>query len=122
MKKNINKPKDETPESEPRREPHILDRLGPREDKEAVIRNIIGPKIKQRRVDLGWSQAQLGERISKLSDGKWSVTDEDVRRFETQRKIITDREIPLIADALQCGVGWLLSENNATEPLPFVED
>lgn len=117
QQEGVEKPK--RPKTDTRRESHVVDRLGPRDNREAVVRNIIGPKIKQRRLALGWTQAQLGGRITQLSGGKWEVKDEDVRRFETQRKLITDREIPMIAEALQCSAAWLLGEHGAPEPLPI---
>lgn len=105
-----------------RRVSHIVDVLGARDEFENVVRNVVGPKIKQRRISLGWTQERTAQEIKNASEGKWAINHLDVRRFEAQRKIITDRELQILAIALRCTAAWLLSEMNSPEPeFPLAE-
>jgi hypothetical protein len=85
-------------------------------DNKGILRNIAGPKIKSRRLQLGWTQKRLADEIARISNGEWVPTQPDVRRVEGQRRILADRDLLFVAKVLSCSTAWLLSEEGAPEP------
>jgi hypothetical protein len=83
-----------------------------------VIRNMIGLRVKLRRLDCRWTHRDLSSEIQLISNGKWIPKSQETLRIEQQRKFVTDYETQLIAKALRCSVAWLIGESNE-EPEPY---
>ena len=112
-KKADNTRKSRTPRAFPVVEASKEDGAG---DNEGRLRNVSGPRIKLRRLQLGWSQQRLAEEIAQTSGGEWNPTQPDVRRVEGQRRIISDQDLLHMASALRCAAAWLLDEKEAPDP------
>lgn len=108
----------------PRTFPVVIDSTG-REggDNKGILRNVSGPTIKSRRLQLGWTQQRLADEVAHVSRGEWTPTQPDIRRVEGQRRILADRDLLYTATALSCTASWLLGERDAPEPnLPVDSD
>lgn len=69
-------------------------------------KNVCGPQIKERRTELGITQAQLGARMQ-LRNIMWD--QKTVSRLELQLRTVMDFELLQVANALECSVEQLLS-------------
>lgn len=117
------KPKNEKPSRTPRKFAVVSENEDQdRGDNKGILRNVSGPKIKNRRAQLQWTQQRLADEIADASKGEWIPTQPDVRRVEGQRRILADRDLIHVAVALHCTAAWLLSEVDAQEPgFPMTE-
>ena len=71
--------------------------------------NVIGPRAKQRREDLGITLDMTCARIAQATRGRWIPEARDLHKVETQLRIASDIEVLALAEALQCSVSWLLT-------------
>lgn len=94
------------PKKEPKRRKQNIPR--PRLGTEDGRRNEIGERVKERRTELGLTQAQLSENLAEATDGDWDPTIQQVLYIETKRRAVTDIEIRVLARVLECKPGWLL--------------
>lgn len=67
--------------------------------------NCSGPRIRERRAELGLSQEQLA---AKLQLSGLDITQKAISRIETGLRVVADFEIPFFADALGVSPLWLL--------------
>jgi len=72
----------------------------------AARRNLIGPRLRQKRRELDLTQEQLAERITELR-----MTQNTITKIETGYREVTDREVVALAQALGVAAGWLLGED-----------
>ena len=117
------KPKSEKPSRTPRKFAVVSENEDQdRGDNKGIMRNVSGPKIKDRRLQLQWTQQRLADEIADASKGEWIPTQPDVRRVEGQRRILADRDLIHVTIALRCTAAWLLNEATAPEPeFPLTE-
>jgi transcriptional regulator with XRE-family HTH domain len=73
--------------------------------------NQIGPRVSQRRQNLGLKQDELCGRLALETNGKWSPAWQDISRIENGVRIVSDLEVLALAHALECGACWLLGED-----------
>jgi len=74
--------------------------------KKATRRNLIGPRVRQKRREIDLTQEQLAERITELR-----MTQNIITKIETGYREVTDREVVALAQALGVAAGWLLWED-----------
>ncbi|MGI4791274.1 MAG: helix-turn-helix domain-containing protein [Janthinobacterium lividum] len=99
----------ETEKEPKRRKPGILrPRLGTQDGN----RNEIGERVKERRMELGLTQAELSRNLADATDGEWDPTIQQVLYIETKRRAVIDIEIRVLARVLKCGASWLLEGND----------
>lgn len=67
--------------------------------------NISGIQIKEARKKLGLSQEMLAARVQVRG---LQITQMAVSRMETGQRVVADYELPILADALEVSVNWLL--------------
>ena len=69
--------------------------------------NISGPRIREARVKAGMSQEELAVRmqLAGLQMGQMAVS-----RIETEKRLVPDFELPLLAAALGVTTDWLLGK------------
>ncbi len=67
--------------------------------------NIAGERVKEARKRAGLSQGMLAARLQVRG---LQVEQMAISRMETGRRVIADFELPILADALDVSVGWLL--------------
>jgi len=70
--------------------------------------NVVGVRLKARRLELGDTQDAVCARISMITDGGWIPDRRDLFKIESQIRLVTDAEVIAIAQALPCGIEWLL--------------
>ena len=88
-------------------------------------KNIVGARVRVRREELGWSQAQLTARIAYVTGGAWNPAVQEATHIETGRRTVLDVEIFALAQALECSAIWLLtgrSEISGTFGIPGSSD
>jgi hypothetical protein len=66
------------------------------------------------------SQPLLCERLVVATDGQWNPTIYDISRIEGGRRIVSDIEIVVLAQVLECSSCWLLTGTQATPEIPFL--
>ena len=76
--------------------------------------NVIGPRVKQRREEIGITLDMACARIAGATDGRWIPEARDLHKIEVQVRIVSDIELLALAEALECSPLWLLSA--ATNP------
>jgi hypothetical protein len=69
--------------------------------------NLIGPRVKQRRIDLELSRDIVCARIQISTNNRWEIDNRDLWKIEAQRRACTDVEMVEIARALEVEAGWL---------------
>ena len=93
-------------EKEPKRRKKNIPR--PRLGTEEGRRNEIGERVKERRTELGLTQAELSRNLADATEGDWDPTIQQVLYIETKRRAVTDIEIRVLARVLECRPAWLL--------------
>lgn len=68
-----------------------------------------GQKIRERRESLGMSQHQLAAKIG-IDQGKVSMLEKGARKIDVVK------ELPILARALNCSVGWFYDEKGDSVP------
>lgn len=71
--------------------------------------NISGTRIKEARKKAGLSQGMLAARLQVRG---LQVEQMAISRMETGLRVIADFELPILADALDVTVNWLLGLDN----------
>lgn len=72
--------------------------------------NNIGPQLRRLRCERGWSQPALAAECQR---GGWDVGRDTIANIEGRRRLITDYELMLIAQALGVPAEALLPEPSA---------
>ena len=72
------------------------------------LKNQIGTHVKSRRIDLGFSQDQLCAKIAQITGGVWNPDFQELYRLEAGKRIVTTLELPVLAEALDIDILWLL--------------
>ena len=70
--------------------------------------NQVGERVKQRRQELKVKQDELCARLARLTTGEWAPAWQDISRIEHGVRIVSDLEILMLAEALECRACWLL--------------
>ena len=70
--------------------------------------NIIGPRIKQARMNVGLSQKQLSEKLELLAV---YTCRGSISRIENGKRVVTDIEIDAISKVLGVSLDYLFSRN-----------
>lgn len=71
--------------------------------------NIAGVRVKAARKRAGLSQGMLAARLQVRG---LQVEQMAISRMETGRRVIADFELPILADALDVTISWLLGVDN----------
>lgn len=66
--------------------------------------NELGERIKMRRVDRGWTQAEL---IRAVADRGLSWHQQTLHKVETGSRNLVVHEAVILADSLEVSIGWL---------------
>lgn len=69
-------------------------------------RNIVGPKVARIRREKGVKQKELA---AMLQSRGMDIGDTSMSKLEGQHRAVLDYELPILADALDVSVEWLLS-------------
>lgn len=81
--------------------------------------NLIGPRAQQRRLSLRLMQDEVCARIALNTEGQWSPGWQDLSRIENGARIVSDIEVTVLAQVLECNSCWLLTGyTGETETLP----
>jgi transcriptional regulator with XRE-family HTH domain len=72
------------------------------------LKNQIGSRVKSRRIDLGFSQDQLCAKVAHITGGVWNPDFQELYRLESGKRIVTTLELPVLSEALDIDVLWLL--------------
>ncbi len=78
----------------------------PQNDKAAKpeAKNVVGPQVKHFRTSKGWTQEQLAARCNLLC---WDISRSTLSKIEARGRKISDKEIALLAKALNVGIEQL---------------
>jgi len=80
--------------------------------------NLVGPRVRERRVELGLTHDSVCGRLAYLTNGRWIPNRQDIYKIEAQVRTCTDIEMVAIAGALETSAAWLLIGNDAvSDPL-----
>jgi len=71
--------------------------------------NQLAARATARRHELHLGQDDLCGRIAQITDGKWNPTWRDVQRIERGLRIVSDIELLILAQVLECSPCWLLT-------------
>ena len=82
-------------------------------EKRVYANRVLGTKMRQRRMELGWSQKQLGDRIG--------FTRELVAQYETGRANINAADLPLIAEVLDVSLNWFYDNLSAMKTVHQIQ-
>lgn len=71
--------------------------------------NLCGERVREARMRMGWSQEELAAKLqlAGLQLGQMAVS-----RIETGKRVVTDFELPILAEVLRVSTDWLLGKNN----------
>lgn len=78
--------------------------------------NLIGTRVKERRMALKLTQDALCARLADVTEGAWIADRRDIFRIEDGRRSVHDVEVVALAQTLECAVIWLLL--GEVPPLP----
>ena len=70
--------------------------------------NQVGPRVAERRQALQLEQDELCARLAMRTDGEWNPGWQDLSRIENGARIVSDLEVLVLAQALECSACWLL--------------
>lgn len=70
--------------------------------------NIIGPHVKGRRLELGWTHDAVGARLAEITQHQWNPTRHDICKIELGLRAVSDIEALALAQALDCSIGDLV--------------
>ena len=71
--------------------------------------NQVGPRVRERRHELGLGQDDLCARIAQATNGAWNPAWQDISRIENGSRLVSDIELLAISKALDCSPCWLLT-------------
>jgi len=72
-------------------------------------RNLVGARVKERRLALNLLQDELVARIARLTDGLWVMTFSELSSIEVGRRGCTDLECLTMSVALDVDLNWLVT-------------
>lgn len=70
--------------------------------------NVVGVRLKERRLALNISQDQLCGRVAAITEGAWIPTRHDIYRIETGTRTVSELETVALAVAVDREVDWLI--------------
>ncbi|WP_125206294.1 helix-turn-helix domain-containing protein [Capsulimonas corticalis] len=73
--------------------------------------NLVGPRVRQRRIALGLTHDAVCARVQISTGSRWEIDHRDLWKIEAQRRACTDIEVVELARALEIDVEWLLEYN-----------
>ena len=77
------------------------------------MKNQIGKRVRERRLELGLTQDGLCARLSQITDetmdAPWIPDDQEISKIENGNRSVHDLELIALAKALDCGPCWLLT-------------
>lgn len=79
------------------------------------LKNQVGGRVKQRRVEQAMTQDALTGRLAYVTLGAWNPSLQEVLHIENGSRTVTDLETLALAQALECDSGWLLSGIKASK-------
>jgi transcriptional regulator with XRE-family HTH domain len=79
---------------------------------------VVGGRVRERREELGWSQAQLTARLAYVTNGAWNPAVQEVTHIETGKRTVIDLEFIAFAQALECTSSWLLTGKYGEQRAP----
>jgi transcriptional regulator with XRE-family HTH domain len=71
--------------------------------------NQVGPRVAERRQALQLEQDEVCARLALRTDGEWNPGWQDLSRIENGARMVSDLEILVLAQALECSACWLLA-------------
>ena len=71
--------------------------------------NQVGPRVRQRRLEMDLQQDELCARLALKTGGGWNPGWQDLSRIENGRRTVSDLEVLALAGALDCDPAWLLA-------------
>lgn len=75
-------------------------------------KNLVGARIRERRLALGLTQDGLCARLATATDGVmdtvWIADDQEISKIENGNRSVHDLELIALARALECHACWLL--------------
>ena len=80
----------------------------------AIARNVVGPKVRERRCQLKLTQPMLAARCRRLG---WDLSRETLAKIECQFRWVSDFELLCLALALNASVSDLLPSTELAPPL-----
>jgi transcriptional regulator with XRE-family HTH domain len=78
------------------------------------VKNLIGRIVARRRTDLGWTQADLSDR---LYDAGWPLSRSEVSKLEGGLIHVYEFQLFYLAEVLETTVESLLPQRNPTQPV-----
>ncbi|MGI4791508.1 MAG: helix-turn-helix domain-containing protein [Janthinobacterium lividum] len=85
-----------------------MPRGGPRLRSANGAKNQVGERIQEWRKTTSLTQEVLCERIDTATTGEWEPDRKEISRIENGVRIVTDLEVLILAQALECDASWLL--------------
>jgi transcriptional regulator with XRE-family HTH domain len=70
--------------------------------------NMVGGRVKERRLELELTRDQLAARVAVASRQSWVPDEPEIYKIEDGRRSVHDIEIMLLAKALEADPCWLL--------------
>ena len=61
--------------------------------------NLCGERVREARMRMGWSQEELAAKLQLA-----------VSRIETDKRVVSDFELPILAEVLRVSTDWLLGK------------
>lgn len=74
-------------------------------------KNQLGKRLKQRRIELGYTQDTLNAKLALATNGEWIPSLQEILHIESGGRTVTDLEILALGTALSCSPEWLLTGN-----------
>lgn len=71
--------------------------------------NMVGQRVRDRRIFLTFTQDTLCARIAEVTNGEWNPDRREVFRIEDGLRTVIDTEIFALSEALECSPCWLLT-------------
>ena len=75
--------------------------------------NLVGPRVQERRSALAIQQDELCARIANQTKGLWNPGWQDISRIENGSRLVSDVEVTVLSEALECSACWLLTGTTA---------
>ena len=75
--------------------------------------NQVGPRVQERRSALAIQQDELCARIARQTEGLWNPGWQDISRIENGSRMVSDIEVEVLAQTLECSACWLLTGTTA---------
>ena len=80
--------------------------------------NLVGPRVRACRVELGLTHDAVCGRLAYITNGRWIPNRQDIYKIEAQVRTCTDIEIVAIAEALGASAAWLLVGGEGKSSVP----